>query len=814
MSGRPVPATVTISQASKLALQHHQAGRLADAEALYRQILAANPNHDEALHHLGLIAHQVGRHDLAVDLIRQAIALQPNSPAAHSNLGETYRTLRRLSEAIVHFRHALELNPGSPDAHFNLGAALAEQGQLSEAENCYRRAIHLRPDFADAQLNLGATLARQGRLNDAVAAYHRALELEPNSPEAQNNLAGTLAEQGLLDEAVGTYYRSLALRPDYPEARLGLGAALARQGQFNAAIADYRRALQLKPDYAEAWNNLGDALTKRGHLDEAIASLRRALQLRPEYAEASLNLGAALAEDGQIDEAAAACREALRLKPSSARAHLNLGNALTKQGKFDEAVLAYHRALHLDPDYAEARVNLGGPLIRQGRLDEAIAGFRRALESKPDCREAHSSLIYTLQYQPGSDAGTIAEAQRRWNQKFAEPLRCLIPPPTNDRNPGRRLRVGYVSPDLRDHVVGRNLVPLFKHHDHGQFEILCYAGVAKPDDFTEAFRRYADHWRSTVGVPDEALAAMIRQDGVDILVDLTQHTAGERLLVFARQPAPVQVSFAGYPAGTGLEAIPYRIGDRYLESEIGDGRWGIGPELRSPIFDLRTEQVLLLDSFWCYDSCGVELDVNELPARKSGRITFGSLNNFCKVNEPVLRLWARVLGAVRDSHLILRSPSGSHRKPTLEILAQAGVEAQRVEFVEPRPRRDYLELYHRLDIALDPFPYNGHTTSLDALWMGVPVVTLVGHGAVSRAGLSQLSNLGLAQLAAISEDDYIRIAAQLAADRPRLADLRSTLRSRMETSSLMDAPRFARQIEAAYRTLWQRWCAANQLQEP
>jgi len=299
-----------------------------------------------------------------------------------------------------------------------------------------------------------------------------------------------------------------------------------------------------------------------------------------------------------------------------------------------------------------------------------------------------------------------------------------------------------------------------------------------------------------LGVSDEALAERIREDGVDILVDLTQHMAGNRLQTFARQPAPIQVSFAGYPASTGLDAIPYRISDRFLE------RGGFQPGNTA-----RREYVFLLDSFWCYDPCGVNVAVNQLPAWESGRLTFGSLNNFCKVNESALKLWGRVLENVAESRLILLSPKGSHRDWALETLARAGIEARRVEFVEVCPRQTYLEMHHLLDIVLDPYPYCGHTTSLDALWMGVPVVTLAGERAVCRASLSQLSNLGLPDLVAFSEDEYVSIAVQLAGELPRLAELRATLRTHMEASPLMDAPRFARQVHVAYRTMWRRWCA-------
>lgn len=321
--------------------------------------------------------------------------------------------------------------------------------------------------------------------------------------------------------------------------------------------------------------------------------------------------------------------------------------------------------------------------------------------------------------------------------------------------------------------------------------------MLRPDALTAQFRALSDGWRSTLGVPDEALAGMIREDGIDILVDLAQHMAGNRLPVFSRRPAPVQASFAGYPARTAADAIECRISDRYLEGGAVKDMPG-------------RERVFWLDSFWCYDPCGMEIEINGSPTATSGRVTFGSLNNYCKVNDSVLMLWARLLGKLGESRLVILSPRGSHRQHALKIFAAEGVAGDKIEFVEPCARREYLKLYHRIDVVLDPFPYNGHTTNLDALWMGVPVVSLAGARAVSRAGFSQLSNLGLSEWVAFNEDDYIAIAARLAEDLPRLAEWRTTLRGRMETSVLMDAPRFARQIEEAYRTMWREWCSQQE----
>jgi predicted O-linked N-acetylglucosamine transferase (SPINDLY family) len=614
--------------------------------------------------------------------------------------------------------------------------------------------------------------------------------LQPNFPEALNNLGYTLTDLGRMDEATEVLGRALALRPDFSSAAYNLGIALHRRGMIEAAISAYQRAIALSPNHAEAYNNLGIVLTETGRFDEAIVAIRRALQLRSDYAQAHHHLGLALAGSGRHGEAVAAYRQAIHFAPDFAEAYNSLAVTLEELGELDDAAAALQRALQLKPDYPEAYNNLGNVRCHQGRPEEAASSFRRTLQLDPASAVARSNLIRTLHFLPGDVRQEIREEQERWNQQFGDSMKGNVHRHANSRNAERPLCIGYVSPDFRDHVIGRNILPLFRSHDHRQFKIVAYSGVIRPDSLTQQFRELAHEWRSTVGVSDEALAARIRQDEVDILVDLTQHLSGNRLPVFAHRPAPVQVSFAGYPESPGVDAVGYRISDRWMESDPGSG-------------------VFLIDSFWCYDPCGMEIAPNESPALRNGYITFGSLNHFLKVNDPVLKLWAEILGAVANSRLILLSYPGSHRQHSLEIFSREGIDPQRIEFLAPCSRKNYLELYHPLDVMLDPFPYNGHTTSLDALWMGVLVVSLVGERAVSRAGWSQLSNLGLADLAAFSEKDYVRMAIQLAGDISRLNEWRATLRSRMEASVLMNATHFARQIEAGYRAMWREWSGKN-----
>jgi predicted O-linked N-acetylglucosamine transferase (SPINDLY family) len=570
---------------------------------------------------------------------------------------------------------------------------------------------------------------------------------------------------------------------------------LNEQGKPDDAVACHRRALELKPDFIAAHYNLGNALRSQRRLDDAVACYRRALELKPDFAEAHSNLGLALNDQGKLDDAVACHRRALELMPGDATAHYNLGNALRDQRKFDDAVACFRRAVELKPDFAAAHNNLGNALNDQGMLDEAVACFRRALELKPDFAEVHSNLLYALVFCPGYDAQSLYEEHRRWDRRHAEPLRKFLDPHSNDASADRRLRIGYVSPDFRGHPVGRFLLPLLESHDHGSFEIYCYASVRGADGVTDACRAHADAWRDVLGLSDEQVARTIRQDRIDILVDLTMHTAGNRLLVFARKPAPVQVTYLAYCGTTGLGTIDYRLTDPYLDP----------PGRDEPFYS--EQSVRLPETYWCYRPPIATPPVNALPALEAGHVCFGSLNNFCKATPPALAAWSRLLQAVPGSRLLLHAHPGSHRQRVREFLAGQGISAERLAFIDFLPMAEYFAVYQRIDVALDPFPYGGGTTTCDALWMGLPVVSLAGQTAVGRGGVSILSNLGLPELVARDPEQYVRIAAELAQDLSRLSGLRATLRDRMRASPLMNAPRFARNVEAAYRKMWQRWCA-------
>jgi protein O-GlcNAc transferase len=600
---------------------------------------------------------------------------------------------------------------------------------------------------------------------------------------------------GRLAEAEAIYRQILAQHPNRVEALHLLGMLAAQQGRLDSAIELLRQAIRLKPGFAEAYDMLANALKAAGKLDEALAAYRRAIELKPDLAESHSNLGNVLLELRQFDEAITSYQQAIRLKPNHTGVYCNLGTALYANEQTDDAIAAFRHAVQLKPDFALAHNNLGNALKDIGQLDEAIAAYRQAIRLKPDFMFAHSNLLYALHYHPGYDAKTIYEEHRRWNHQFAEPARKFIRPHTNNRDPDRRLRIGYVSPDFRECPIGPTLLPLLREHDHQQMEIFCYSHVLRPDARTDQLRSHADVWRNLVGLPDSQALSLIQQDGLDILVDLALHTGNRHLMIFAHKPAPVQVAWLAYPGTTGMPAIDYRLSDPYLDP----------PDSDLSLYSERT--IRLPETYWCYSVPGPTPDPSPPRAATTANITFGCLNNFAKVLPPTLDLWAEILQRMPHSRLIIHSRPGSHLNAVRARFAAQNISPDRLEFLSRQPWPQYASTYGRIDIALDPFPWAGGITTCDALWMGVPVVTLAGHTAVGRGGASILSNVGLPKLIAQTPQQYLQIATELASDLPRLTELRQTLRPRMQASPLMDAPRFARNIEAAYRQMWRNWCS-------
>jgi predicted O-linked N-acetylglucosamine transferase (SPINDLY family) len=576
---------------------------------------------------------------------------------------------------------------------------------------------------------------------------------------------------GRLNEAEAIYSRRLEQRPDDPDALHLLGIVHWQRGNPASAADMIRRAIGISPLMADYHNDLGRVLSTMGKTQDAIAAYRRALELRSDYAEAHNNLAGALAGIGQTDEAAENYQRALALKPESEEFRRNLAQTI-KTALVSE-------------------VTQGNDCIDAGDIDGAITHYRKAIATFPAHIAAHDNLIYALYFHPGYDEQMIFQELEQWEQRHAAPLAATWRPHENSRDPERKLKIGYVSPDFFAQAECFFTVPLFRSHDRSRFEIHAYASVRKPDGVTEQLRSHCDQWHDVLLMSDQTLAEQIRRDGIDILVDLTMHMSRSRLLVFARKPAPVQVAWLAYPGSTGLSAMDYRLSDRFLDPPGMPMQWS------------SEETVSLPDCWCCYDPLG---QVAPAAPRPGGPVCFGSLNHPRKLSEPTLRLWATLLRNVTDATLLMLVRSTEQRKRIVKLFETESIDPKRLEFVDSQGRMQYLRTYDRIDIVLDPLPYNGITTTCDALWMGVPVVSITGKTAAGRAGSSILHAVGLPELVASDPQQFVNIAAALALDRPRLAGLRSTLRERITRSPMMDAQRFAENLEAAYRTMWRAWC--------
>jgi protein O-GlcNAc transferase len=675
------------------------------------------------------------------------------------------------------------------DRPLELAQAHLRAGRLADAQALYRLAHAADPDDAAILHMLGIVTCQLGEFPEGVALLSRAAALAPDVPDYQLNLGSALAKSEQPERAIAAYRKALDLNPNYPEAYANLSAALCDTGKYEDAVAAARRALALRPDYPSAHNNLGRSLRALGFLDDSIACFRRASELQQNSPEIASNLADALLTRGQFQPAVAAARQAVDLNPHNVRVAIQLGQALALSGDVDESLSLMQKVTRANPSNADAQNALAAAQQAAGDIGAAISSFSRAVDLDPSNAAIHSNLVYALHFDPDSDPKTILQKHLEWNDLHAAPLRGLRRWLDTDRAPDRRLRIGYVSPDFNKHVVGRNVLPLVRHREATQFEVFCYSNTIRPDSMTEQFQAFADGWRDIVGVPDTQVAESIRRDRIDILIDFSLHMRGNRILLFAYKPAPVQATFAGYPSTTGLETIDYRITDPHVD-----------PEGESDSY-YREKSLRLPNSFWCYDMDAMELAGTQAsPERFAGPLTFGCLNNFVKTNDRTFQLWSKILAAVPDSRFILMSPKGEHRRRVAEKL---GIDLTRIDFVEPQPREHYLQIYRRIDIGLDTFPYNGHTTNLDALWMSVPVVSIRGQSAISRAAYSQSQNLGLAdELVGDTPEDFILKAVSLANDPKKLAELRAGLPERMRSSPLMNAVQFARDFEQILRQMW------------
>lgn len=782
------------------ALNYHREGRLGDAERLYRQILAREPSHPPALVHLALVAQATGRLHDAHELLERAVAARPGDAQCHNNLGNVLRELGHLAEAEASYRAALACDRNSVNAYFNLAALLMEGDDPKRAAECYRQVLQLAPDDADAVGGLGVALMALEQTEEAVGCFRRVTRLRPDDPRASFNLATALKDLGDDDAALDLYQRTLALNAGYSEAHNNIGLLLSARGQTDDATVAFREAIRSNPRHLPAYLNLAGLLVDRHDYAQAAEVARDAVAIDARHPRALLALGSALTGLSRFEEAERALLESLDVDTELSDARFALAQVYRKQMRLDEATVQYRAVEANTPAWQLAQNNLGVCLMNQGRFFSAMSAFSRALDADPGYAESHSNMLFCSNYMLDVTPSRQFALHRRWARRHTIDKRHVEL--EIDRDASRVLHVGYVSPDLCNHSVAHFIEPLIAGHDRGGFKITCYSDVAHEDAYTDRIRELADQWRDLHGLDHDAAGAVVRGDRVDILVDLAGHTSSNRMPMFARRVAPIQVSYLGYPNTTGLDEMDYRVTDAIADPP------GESDNLHSETL------VRLSGGFLCYQPPRDGPPVSEPPALSRDHVTFGSFNNPNKINEGVVSVWSRILNGVPGSRLLLKArqlADAGARRRLQRLFAAHGVDGERLEMTGPIAGHvEHLSFYANVDVALDPFPYNGTTTTCEALWMGVPVVTLSGRVHRARVGASLLQHVGIEEMVTPSADAYVDTALMLARNPQRLAELRHSLRELVAHSTLTDAGRAVAALESAYRDMWRRCCETGE----
>lgn len=746
-------------------------------------------------------------HAEALCAYAEAIRLDPAFTEAHFNRAVVHAQQGDIEAAEHGYRATLAVDPHFVRAHFNLANLCIETGRLEQGLRSLRTTVRIEPAFWEGWFNLAWVLARHGRHEEAILAFRGALQARPDSAETHLNLALVLAEAGRDAEAVQAFRRALADDP-HGEARQHLHqrAYALLDDKLTARAELYWRLLaEIEPADAEHPFQVGCCLEDEGREDEAVAWYRQSAKLNPANGLPLFNLGNIYLRRGDSPRALEAYLACVHGAPAYAAAYINIGLIYQQRGEPAKSVKYYRTALQHDPSLAQAAVNLCVSLGSQARQRESIHAGRVAIDIDPTHTGGHSNLCNALQYDATVSDEELYREHRAWAERHARPLEAKRTPWHNAPDPARPLRIGYVSPDFRDHSVNFFFEPVLAAHDRSRYAPYLYSNAHKPDAKTQHLKSLAAGFRDIRKAPLDDILRQVRADGIDILVDLCGHFGGGRLDVFAAKPAPVQATWLGYAHSTGLDTIDYRFTDALADP----------PGETDPF---HTESLWRLPGcFLCYKPSAEAPDIAPEPPSRTRPVTFGSFNTLVKINPEVVAAWCRILHAVPGSQLHLKSVH-VREKETLNAFRggfeQHGIDGSRIHLLPGvDSRRDHLALYHDIDVCLDPFPYNGTTTTFEALWMGVPVVTLCGQRHSMRVGTSILSRLGLEDLCvAHSEAELLAKATALATDPDRLADLRATLRPRLAKSTLCDAPAFARKLEHAYRTLWQHWCASQGVQ--
>ncbi len=774
----------------------------ADGAIASAQMAVAFHSNTARVHHALGLAHAAARDTVAArEAFAAAVAHDPDFADGWINLGVVAKECGDLGAADDSFQKALALHPDDPVIHNNYGNVLLALRRLEDAIASYRRAIGLKPDYVDAKVNLALAYREAGDAGKSLTELEGVVDAHPDHVAALNSLGNALRHAEQFARAHEVLQKAISLDPNHAEAHNNLGLVLTLQGKWDAAESEFAAAVTLRPDMAVLANNFGTLLLKMFKLEGAVEQLTRAVDLEPGYLDALVNLGVAHFMLGHYDDAVRAYRRVIDKEPAHAFARYSLGVALVEQQELEEGVEQIEQALAIDPDNVMALNTLGVALLDQHRISEALAAMTRAAEADTASAPVYlSNALFTSLYDPDIPNDEIQARHLAFGERFTTNTPDSSRPHANPRDPDRKLKLGYMSPDFRGHSVSYFFEPVLEKHDRSQFEIFLYSNTTRTDAVTDAMAQAADVWVETSGLTDDAVVRRIRDDGIDILVNLGGHTSGNRLVACGQKPAPVQIEYVGYPDTSGVRAMDYRIIDGRSDPE-GEA-------------DARCVETLLRlpDCFHCYRPTAKAPEPAAAPHVERGYVTYGSFNVLPKLNARVVEAWSDILRQVPTARLYmkckqLKTPAVQER--VLGYFADAGIDPARITLEAFVPSvKDHLSRYHGVDLGLDTFPYNGTTTTCEALWMGVPVLSVEGHRHSGRVGLSLLHAAGLhREFAASDVASYIDKAVAWGHEPVRLAEIRSQLRPMMAASPLRDETGFTRNLEALYRDVWRQWCA-------
>ena len=754
----------TLTPMHQLAGEHYLAGRKSEAVKAYREILQRDPNDAIALHGIGLLELSEGQIKSALTIIEKAVALDLNNPEYHVTLGIARSMDNDLSLAAESFQAALKLRPSNLNARYNFALCLLKLGESKRAATEFRRILKKQANNTDALSNLGVAYLKEKEFSKAAQYLKRCLQLDPLNTNARINLGNAYQENNLFVQAVSEFEAVLDTEPQNTDALYNLGLVFKNLREPESAVDRFREVILCQPDHIGALNNLGTTLQGMINKEEALTSLRKAADLAPDNFVIIFNL-------------------AKRQKDFY---------------EWENAETNYRKVLEINESFSPAKTNLANLMRDTGRLDEAMVIYRGLLSSASDLPNAHSDYLANLNYVCEDNNEIIYRESLEWERRHGTSLKKAYSNFSNKKVATRRLKIGYVSPDFHEHSINYFFSPLLSAHHADNVETFCFSDNSYDDATTQHLISAADHWQPILGMSDTEASKLIRAAGIDILVDLTGHMANNRLTMFSLRPSPIQVTWLGYPNTTGLTAMDYRLTDDISDPE------GLSDKFHSE------KLVRVPEGFLCYRPSEIAPKVIDPPHQKNGFITFGSFNNLAKVTTVTIDTWANCLVATPGSRLYVKAlalSSPSTKERFYSRFEERGINRARIELA---PRVDtieaHLSLYAGVDIALDTFPYNGTTTTFEALWMGVPVVTLMGQRHAARVGSSISIRLGLEDLVADNYTDFVRRASNLASNTKKLLELRRNLRITLTNSTFLDFDRFSSRIEKCYRDMWLNWC--------